>query len=280
MLFNTFLHIPGIGEKTEKTIWDSGIHYWEQWRAPFPERLPPAKIKHITFYLEYFRAQGNNSARFYANLLPTNHHWRLFPHFRDRTAFLDIETNGMAGKECVITTIALYDGKTIRTYVQGRNLEDFRRDVDDYEVIVTYNGKNFDVPVIESCLHKRLTQTHIDLRHILARLGYKGGLKGCEKMLGINRMDLTGVDGFGAVLLWREFTRTGNSNVLETLLAYNIADTVNLETLLVHAYNLNIASTPFSLSHAIALPEAPEPPFYPDKEIIKKIKNMLPWDYR
>jgi hypothetical protein len=280
MLFNTFIHIPGIGEKTEKAIWRSGIHCWAQWREPFPEILSPAKIRHITFYLEYFRGQGNDSARFYANLLPSIHHWRLFPHFRDRTAYLDIETNGMGGNQCEITTIALYDGKTIRTYVQGDNLADFCSDIDDYEVIVTYSGKNFDVPVIESCLHKRLKQTHIDLRHILARLGYKGGLKGCEKMLGINRMELAGVDGFGAVLLWREFVRTGNSNVLETLLAYNIADTVNLELLLVHAYNQNIAGTPFSLSHHIPLPEPPEPPCYPDKEIVKKIKNMFPRHYR
>ncbi|MBU0909007.1 MAG: ribonuclease H-like domain-containing protein, partial [Proteobacteria bacterium] len=210
MLYNTFIHIPGIGEKTENQIWHSGIHTWDQWQPPYPPNLPQAKINLITYHLEHYLKQQDGSASFYAKLLQPAHHWRLFPHFRDRTAFLDIETNGMGLDQCEITTIALYDGRTIRTYVQGRNLEQFTRDIDDYEVIVTYSGKNFDVPVIESCLHTRLEQVHIDLRYILAKLGYRGGLKGCERQLGINGMELDGVDGYWAVLLWQEFARSGN----------------------------------------------------------------------
>ena len=280
MLFNTFIHIPGIGEKTEKQIWHSGIHTWDQWHPPFPANLPQAKIKLITYHLEHYLERQDGSAWFYAKLLQPSQYWRLFPHFRDRTAYLDIETNGMSLGQCEITTIALYDGHTIRTYVQGRNLEQFTRDIDDYEIIVTYNGKNFDVPVIESCLHTRLKHVQIDLRYILARLGYRGGLKGCERQLGINRMELDGVDGYWAVLLWREFACSGDGRALQTLLAYNIADAVNLEPLLVHAYNLNIASTPFALSNYIPLPESPAPPFYPDKEIIMKIKEMLHYHYK
>jgi hypothetical protein len=274
MLYNTFLHIPGIGEKTEKQIWHSGIHCWDQWRPPFPSGLSQAKIRLISMQMDRFRSQDDGSARFYADLLPAGHLWRLFPHFRRATAYLDIETNGMGWEQCEITTIALYDGECIRTYVQGRNLEQFLHDIDRYEVIVTYNGKGFDVPVIESCLRTRLDQVHIDLRHILARLGCKGGLKGCEKQLGINRMDLEGVDGYWAVLLWQEFARSGSERVLETLLAYNIADAVNLEALLVHAYNLNIAGTPFSASHGIALPHPPDPPCRPDREIVARIREM------
>lgn len=43
--------------------------------------------------------------------------------------------------------------------------------------------------------------------------------------------------GFFAVLLWQEFQQTGNIKALETLLVYNIEDVVNLETLMVLAYN-------------------------------------------
>jgi hypothetical protein len=280
MLLNTFIHIPGIGEKTEKQIWQSGIHTWDQWHPPFPANLPQAKIKLITFHLQQYLEQQDGSAAFYAKILQPMHHWRLFPHFRERTAFLDIETNGMGLDQCEITTIALYDGQAIRTYIQGRNLEQFTRDIDDYEIIVTYNGKNFDVPVIESCLHTRLNQVHIDLRHILARLGYRGGLKGCERQMGINRMELDGVDGYWAVLLWREFACRGNDKALQTLLAYNIADAVNLEPLLVHAYNLHIASTPFALSNYIPPPESPAPPFHADQEIITQIRRMLRFHYK
>ena len=53
------------------------------------------------------------------------------------------------------------------------------------------------------------------------------------------------IDGFFAVLLWDEYQRTGDQKVLETLLAYNIRDTIKLENLMVAAYNLKLRDTPF-----------------------------------
>jgi len=274
LLHNTFIHIPGVGEKTEREIWQSGVHTWDHWQPPYPPSLSESKIKLITYHLQQFQQRNDGTPVFYAKLLSSNQHWRLFPHFRSKTAYLDIETNGMVGEDCEITAIALYDGRTIRSYAQGRNLQNFVDDIAAFDVIVTYNGKSFDVPVIESCLHTRLNQVHIDLRHVLARLGYRGGLKGCEKQLGIDRMGLEGVDGYFAVLLWREFCRKGEEKTLQTLLAYNIADAVNLERLLVHAYNLNIAATPFSLSNYIPVPDPPQSPFQPDREIVARLKKQ------
>ena len=46
------------------------------------------------------------------------------------------------------------------------------------------------------------------------------------------------------MLLWHDYRRSGNPRSLETLLAYNIQDVVNLETLLVMAYNLKIRPRP------------------------------------
>ncbi|MEN3184327.1 MAG: ribonuclease H-like domain-containing protein, partial [Atribacterota bacterium] len=54
--------------------------------------------------------------------------------------------------------------------------------------------------------------------------------------LGMHRGKLEGVDGYTAVLLWRKY-QDGCPEALETLLAYNVADTVNLERLMVFAYN-------------------------------------------
>jgi uncharacterized protein YprB with RNaseH-like and TPR domain len=275
MLYNTFLHIPGVGSKIEQQIWNAGILSWTDWQEPFPAAIPDSKKQLISFHLNKYSTQETGTPDFYANLLPTNQHWRLFPHFRDKTAFFDIETNGQAREECEITTICLFDGKKIRTYIQGENLEDFVDDIAAFDVIVTYNGKSFDVPIIESYFQTRLSQVHIDLRHILYNLGYRGGLKGCEKQLGIYRHELDGVDGFFAVLLWQEYQRTDDRTILETLLAYNIADAVNLECLLVHAYNLNIAETPFRLSHYIPVPQTPPFPYSPDPLVIDKIKQRL-----
>jgi uncharacterized protein YprB with RNaseH-like and TPR domain len=103
-----------------------------------------------------------------------------------------------------------------------------------------------------------MDHVHIDLRYVLASLGYRGGLKGCERMLGIDRGDLEGIDGYFAVLLWDDFKRKGNQKALDTLLAYNTLDVVNLETLMVAAYNGKLTDTPFLLTHQLSTPSYPE----------------------
>jgi len=45
----------------------------------------------------------------------------LYPEFRGSVAFFDIETTGLSFATDQITTIALYDGNLIRTYVRGQN---------------------------------------------------------------------------------------------------------------------------------------------------------------
>jgi uncharacterized protein YprB with RNaseH-like and TPR domain len=77
------------------------------------------------------------------------------------------------------TTIAVYDGTSIFTYVQGQNLDQFKEDIQKYKVLVTYNGKCFDVPFLQSSFGIKVNQVHIDLRYVLKSLGYTGGLKGC-----------------------------------------------------------------------------------------------------
>ena len=175
---------------------------------------------------------SGNNPNYFGERLPSNQSWRIFPEFRESIAYLDIETTGLDALSNQITTIALYDGKSIFTYVQGQNLDEFTKDIQKYKVIVTYNGKCFDVPFIESNLGIQLNQVHIDLRYLLKSLGYTGGLKGCEKKAGIDRRELEGIDGYFTVLLWNDYQRKKNSKLLETLLAYNIQDVVNLETLM------------------------------------------------
>jgi uncharacterized protein YprB with RNaseH-like and TPR domain len=53
-------------------------------------------------------------------------------------------------------------------------------------------------------------------------LGFTGELKGCEIQLGIDRRDLSDIDGFFAGLLWDEYRNKKNQKALDTLLAYNL----------------------------------------------------------
>jgi uncharacterized protein YprB with RNaseH-like and TPR domain len=207
--------------------------------------------------------------------LPSSEHWRLFPEFRRSIAYLDIETTGLGGPGDHITTIALHDGRSISWYIKGKNLGDFKRDIKRYKVIATFNGKCFDIPFIENEMRITMDHAHIDLRYVLRSLGYTGGLKRCEKMLGIERAGLQGIDGFFAVLLWNDFKENINQKALETLLAYNIQDAVNLETLMVIAYNMKLKDTPFFETHKLPLPATPDNPFKADTFTVRRILKQI-----
>jgi uncharacterized protein YprB with RNaseH-like and TPR domain len=208
MLKNTFIHIPGIGHITEQRLWESGIQHWDQFTGNHSIRLSPAKMDTITTCLEQsYQHLKTGNPNYFSEYLPANLHWRFFPEFRDSIVYLDIETTGLESWSNKITTIALYDGNSIYHYVNGQNLDDFVDDIKRYKVIVTYNGKSFDVPFIESYFKITLNSAHIDLRYILSSLGYTGGLKSCEIQLGMDRGNLSNIDGYFAVLLWFEYQK-------------------------------------------------------------------------
>ena len=275
MITNTFIHIQGIGAITEQRLWESGIRDWDTVDRDLPIPVSPNR--------KYFLQKGVEESRqhldvcnpaYFSQLLPANQCWRIFPEFRDSIAYLDIETTGLDRYFNLITTIALYDGQAIKTYVQGQNLNDFIADIQKYKVIVTYNGKCFDVPFIENFFKIRLNHAHIDLRYILHSLGFRGGLKGCERQLGIDRGDLKDIDGFFAVLLWDEYQKTGDQKTLDTLLAYNVQDTVTLENLMVTAYNRKLQQTPFYEN--LLITETLRPPVNPyrvDLATVDRIKT-------
>ncbi|NQU11336.1 ribonuclease H-like domain-containing protein [bacterium] len=274
MLENTFCHVPRVGATTERRLWAAGVHTWAAVidGAPLPlpaHRTPPFR-RAIAASADHL-ATGNPD--YFYERLPSDEQWRLFPQFNSSVAYLDIETTGLSAPADYITTIVVYDGRTIRHYVNGRNLAEFGRDVRQYQVLVTYNGKTFDLPFIRRSLGLALNQAHIDLRYVLASLGIRGGLKGCERQLGLPRDPaLADVDGFFAVLLWEEFQRSGNPRALETLLAYNTIDVLNLQTLMHLAYNRKLAQTPFVGTHRLTVPPLPRVPFRPDRATVESIR--------
>jgi len=275
MLPSTFSHIPGIGLKTEQRFWEYGVCHWNDFSPARLPRMPAGKYRAIAELLEQSRPQLESSPGFFTELLPPARHWRIFPHFRRKTVYLDIETTGGAYGEDHITAISLYDGNAVATYVWGDNLEDFLDDVFNYQVLVTFNGKSFDVPMIEHHFRTKLPHAHIDLRHVLASLGYKGGLKACEKQLDIYRGELDGVDGWFAVLLWNEYVNNHNDRALETLLAYNVLDTVNLEILMVEAYNLFVDRLPFANDYRLDYPALPPNPFSADYGTVEMLRRRF-----
>jgi uncharacterized protein len=277
VLTKTFCHLRRIGETTERNLWAAGVTSWEALPPARGCRLPRAIAEEWPRLMEESRAMltARNPAYFDQHL-PPSQRWRLYGDFADACAFLDIETTGLSLDD-EITTAVLYDGRTIRYYVNGRNLDDFPRDLALYRILVTYNGASFDVPVIQRFFNVRLTQGHIDLRFPLRSLNLAGGLKTCERLLGLQRPGCEEIDGQMAVWLWHEYRRHKNERALETLLAYNINDAVTLLPLMVHAYNEKRAGTPFGNGDGLPMPVKPELPFQADRQLVDRMFQRSAW---
>jgi len=238
VLNRTFVHIPGIGTVTERRIWKRGVQSWDAFlRAPSAAGLSSRKtesiLKAVSHSLERLRCEDY---AYFSSTLASREHWRAYPDFSHRIAYIDIETTGMA-EDDAITMIGLYDGREARVYTKGEDLQAFADDIGQYSLLVTFFGSGFDLPFLRRRFPAvQFDQLHIDLCYALRRLGHTGGLKHIEQELGIVRGSETeGLDGWDAVLLWREWER-GSRDALQLLKAYNREDIVNLEELLRYAY--------------------------------------------
>jgi hypothetical protein len=237
VLSSSFLHIPGVGTKTERHIWSRSVTTWSDFLSnPSAAGLSAQATARIAKAAEESLARLEaRDHRFFATSLVRREHWRAYPEFSDCIAYLDIETTALEGDD--VTIIGLYDGYDVRVYQKGRNLEQFRIDIGRFGLIVTFFGSCFDVPFLCRRFPDLVfDHMHIDLCHALRRLGLTGGLKRIEHELGIERSPETeGLAGWDAVRLWREWER-GSQEALDLLVAYNREDVVNMETLLKYAY--------------------------------------------
>jgi len=238
MLTQTFLHVPGVGRETEHALWEQGCLTWQDFLAEpgrFSVGSASPDLARATIS-ESVEALATGNHQFFHRALGLSEAWRAWPDFRDRTVYLDIETDGGRYGEAV-TTIGLWDGHEFTALVKGRDLENFRDIISHYSMIVTFFGSGFDLPM----LLKRFPglvfdQIHLDLCPTFRKVGVRGGLKKIEVQMGLSRGDDTnGLTGLDAIRLWREYQR-GRESSLETLIAYNREDVVNLEHLADVAY--------------------------------------------
>lgn len=281
MLKRTFCHIPGIGNGKEIKLWNAGVTSWDHIISPdapvndIPNSLLNAIDQHVR---DADSALKNHDIRYFASRIPPREMWRIFPAFRAQSVFLDIETTGTRTDSDSITTVALYDGKTTHCLVQNESLHTLPALLENYDVIITYNGKAFDIPIIQKQFGITLHHAHIDLCHVCHSLGIKGGLKKTEHILNIQRDGLVGLDGYAAVILWQMYQHTKDSRVLNTLLAYNCADTINLETLMVKLYNLKLQNIPHPPPH-LDEPVMPSLPFAPDQNVVNSVLRRMGYNY-
>ena len=239
MLRETFVHIPGVGYRTEERLWRRGIRTWDDFSvASMPRRVPARVGRRITDEIvRSDEALRRGRHRYFARNLPARDHWRAWPEFAKAIAYLDIETTGLSIGRDAVTVVGMYDGTRRRSFIQGDNLEDLPAAMERAKLLVTFNGSRFDVPFLRKAFPRMaLDQIHLDLVHPLRRLGFVGGLKSIEGQVGILRTeDTTGLGGFDAVRLWHAYD-AGDDDAMDLLLEYNMEDVVNLEPLAELAY--------------------------------------------
>ncbi len=225
MLRNTFRTLPGVGPAREQECWETGITDWKDYIAASEIRGIPRskKLFHDAKLQKYRRALRNDCCSAFHDW-PQRLMWRLFSSFKDGAVYLDIETDQYRN----ITLVAVHDGAT-RQYAQGQNLSRavLQKELERADMLVTFNGSSFDLPLLEQRFNIRIDRPHLDLCSLAHRIDQKRPLSDIEDDIGIARESEA-----NPVREWETYMHTKEKP--EALLRYNAADAANLEPLAEH----------------------------------------------
>ncbi|MDA0739523.1 MAG: ribonuclease H-like domain-containing protein [Nitrospirae bacterium] len=242
MLESSFIFLNGVGETTEKRLWEHGITHWDQFlqATDLPGITTGRKPLYDREVEEVAKDYAQGNWRTLAKRFKSKDHWRFLQAFRSRTAYLDIETTGEPAGYGDITIVGLFaQGKTT-TLVKNDSLtqERLQEELDKYDLLVTFFGSGFDVPYLRTTYPKlEINHAHFDLCFAARRLGLRGGLKHIELELGFAReQDIQGLDGWAAVGLWHAW-QAGDEEAGRKLCLYNETDVINLAPLAEHIYD-------------------------------------------
>jgi hypothetical protein len=250
LLRGTFVHLPGVGPRTEEGLWRQGITCWGDFvAAPKVKGISPARKAMLD--RELSAAEGELAGGRYDRLVERFRYsdlWRLYPLLEPGARFLDIETDGLS-RDAVTTVVGISrfgpngDGGILhRALVRGMDLSrgELVKALEGATILVTFNGSSFDIPVLRREFGEFLPKVpHLDLRHLSRKAGMTGGLKSLERRLGIARdPEVQMLAGDDAVRLWRVWERKGHKRALELLVDYNREDAMNLAPLATILYRI------------------------------------------
>jgi uncharacterized protein YprB with RNaseH-like and TPR domain/predicted nuclease with RNAse H fold len=227
LLAETFVHMSGIGLKTERRLWHAGIGSWSALgQTAFARR--PAVAQCIA---RSERALLTDDLAYFFGALPASERWRAYSDFGEQFAAVDIETTGLSIYD-QLTVVGIELNGEYRTFVRGANLDDAAEMLSVARGLITFNGALFDLPFLaRSFPGLALPAAHVDLRFLARRVGWTGSLKKVEGLANVRRgAGLRDISGFEATVLWSEFEH-GDLGSLRKLVAYNAADTCVLRPL-------------------------------------------------
>ena len=229
---NSFVPVRGVGEKTEHRLWRDGVTDWDMFEKT--DALGETRRERVLRFVGEARdALERRDASFFGDALPDAELWRMYRNFDDTACFFDIETTGLDAERDIVTTVSFHRDAETTTLVRGDDLtaENVAAEFEKSDVVVSYNGRRFDEPFVETDLGISVDTPHIDLLPLCRRLGLTGGLKGVEDALGVGREGVEDIDGREAVRLWHAY-EDGDTEALERLVRYNRYDAENLRAVL------------------------------------------------
>ena len=148
MLETTYIHITGVGRRTERAIHKERLIDWRSFlKAPPP--INPRKKRLILKSLpESLTALKRGDITYFSRRLSPGEHWRLLDAFREKVVFLDIETCSPFACPNSLTVVGLYDERGYKAFVAGVDMDALPQALQRYDIVVTYNGKCFDLSLI------------------------------------------------------------------------------------------------------------------------------------
>jgi len=173
----------------------------------------------------------------------------------DKLLFIDTETTGLGGSGTVAFLVGV--GSVTETGFQVRQyflpdygdeeamLEAIRAEIDEYTVLVSYNGRAFDMPILSDrmIIHRveRNLQyaAHVDLLHSARRL-YRRRLKDCtlsnieREILDFHRID--DLPGHLVPSIYFNWLSTESTDLIDKVVEHNLNDIISLYFLMNHVH--------------------------------------------
>ncbi len=164
-----------------------------------------------------------------------------------KSVFLDIETTGLCRTPLFLVGLLLYRGDDLllrqlfaRDYSEEKPLLEYLLDLlAEFEVLVTFNGKAFDLPYIRdrcsfNLLPFRLEFHHLDLLHEYRRR-WRRILPDCRLLTLESRICAryrTGdIPGGDIPTAYHDFVRTGDARQIKEILHHNALDLLTMSEL-------------------------------------------------
>lgn len=184
-----------------------------------------------------------------------------------RMVFFDIETLGLNPQFYPVILIGMsYEDNGRYTVEQffaediteeENILREFKSRIDDSDILVTYNGKNFDVPYVNKRMERygveySLKQEHLDVichvRPNKVKLGLEScSLKSVEKYLELYREDT--IDGAESIKLYNRYVKNREEEIKQKIMLHNFEDVYNLPGVLKIFDSIEFKNTADSITY-------------------------------